>query len=379
VITGPKTVLLVDHDGEARAQLQAGLGQALADATVVAVGDAQTAIEYLEANTVEVLVADVAPPPDDDLTLLAFVRRQHPNLPVVIVSSLPETEVRAALPQLGAVPIVRKPAAAADVAREIRETRAATVRGRLQDVPLVSVLQVVRLERRTCSLLVRSGERKGRLHFLSGDLVDAYSFELDVDGEEAARHVLAWEMVTIDFERSLHNAERRVHTPLETLLLEVATLRDERRRTSHQEPAPSAAAEPDGDAPAIAPPRQSGDDVDRAEEVRHRAGAGDAATVAGPRLEGSAGPSGARAAASEVARLQASLDDLRMRTQATGELLQELAPLVADVARVLPNDPEITITEQLVEARLEEFHRHAATLARRLVAAATEVREGDTA
>lgn len=345
MITGPRTVLLVDHDPLEGRALQDGLGRALTECSVVVVRDAQTAIDYLEAHPVEVLVSELAPPPDDDLTLLAYVRRHHPNLPVVIVSPLPEEEVQAALPQLGAVPILAKPVSPGELAQEVRAARASTVRGRLEDVPLVSVLQVVRLERRTCSLLVRSGERKGRLHFRDGELVDAYAFELDLDGEPAARHVLGWEMVTIDFERSLHNAERKIGTPLETLLLEAATLRDERRRSRRPVADPQTMPDP---------------------EVAAEPGAIDAS----PTRDGSGNPPPA-ATEVDVGNLQAALDDLRARSRATGELLDALAPLVADVARALPRDPETSDDERRAEARLEAFLQQTVGLAERLAQAAS--------
>ena len=118
--------------------------------------------------------------------------------------------------------------------------------------PLAPLLHLLQLERSTCSLLVRSGARKGRLHFRAGELVNAYAFELDVDGEAAARHLLAWERATIDFERSLHNHVRGIHTPLAELLLDVAREQDERERDRTAAHAPdraeTAPAVPDLDA-----------------------------------------------------------------------------------------------------------------------------------
>jgi CheY-like chemotaxis protein len=238
VISAPKTVLVVDDEPAVRWLLQQGLPKHLPDYQVATVGNGQEAIDYLNAYPVEVLVTDIVMPVMDGFELLAHVRSRHPNLPVVVLATMAPDDVTRSAPKLGAMHVIQKPATAETVARSVHEARTATARGRMAGVPLSTLLQLMQLERKTCSLLVSSGGRKGRLHFLSGDLVNAYAFELDVEGEEAARHLLALDKVTIDFERSLHNHVRQIHTPLSKLLLEVATDLDESDRTV-EEPAPA--------------------------------------------------------------------------------------------------------------------------------------------
>ncbi len=238
MISAPKTVLVVDDEPAVRWLLQQGLPRHLPDYQVATVGNGQEAIDYLNAYPVEVLVTDIVMPVMDGFELLAHVRSRHPNLPVVVLATMAPDDVARSAPKLGAMHVIQKPATAETVARSVHEARTATARGRMAGVPLSTLLQLMQLERKTCSLLVSSGGRKGRLHFLSGDLVNAYAFELDVEGEEAARHLLALDKVTIDFERSLHNHVRQIHTPLSKLLLEVATDLDESDRTV-EEPAPA--------------------------------------------------------------------------------------------------------------------------------------------
>jgi DNA-binding response OmpR family regulator len=226
VFTTSRTVLIVDDDPAMLRLLEQGLPRHLAGYAVATATDGRAAVEYVRGHPVDVLVTDLRMPGMDGFELLAYVRNNHPNLPVVVLSVM--TSGPADLRSRGAMRVMSKPTSPAAVAAEILAVVGETARGRLASVPLAALLHLMRVERKTCSLLVRSSERKGRLHFLSGDLVNAYAFELGVEGEEAARHILAWDMVTIDFERSLHNHERRIVTPLEQLLLEVAASRDER-------------------------------------------------------------------------------------------------------------------------------------------------------
>jgi CheY-like chemotaxis protein len=230
VIHSSKTVLVVDDDDAVRAVLEASLPAHLERFSVRRRATDAEAIDVLRTRPVDVLVTDVSMPVMDGFDLLAYVRNHHPNLPVVVMSVMAPDDVRVGAPSLGILRIVRKPTSPSEIARHVLEAQADVVKGRMSDVPLDTLLRLMKLERKSCSLLVRSGDEKGRLHFLSGDLVNAYAFGLDVDGDAAARHLLALDTVTIDFERSLHNHERNIHTPLETLLLEVATQRDEALR-----------------------------------------------------------------------------------------------------------------------------------------------------
>jgi len=230
VISSLKTVLVADDEYAVRRFLQEGLALHLPDFEVATVADGQEAIDFLTSHPVDVVVTDIAMPVKDGFAVLAHLRNHHPNVPVVVLTAADAETIERNAPRLGMLRVVQKPATAAQVARHVLDARAETARGRMSGMPLTTLLQLLQRERKSCSLYVRSGERRGRLHFRSGELVNAYAFELDQEGEAAARYLLALDDVTIDFERSLHNHLRRIHTPLEALLLDIARERDERSR-----------------------------------------------------------------------------------------------------------------------------------------------------
>ena len=348
MISAPKTVLVVDDEPAVRWLLQQGLPPHLPDFAVATVGDGQEAIDYLTAYPVEVMVTDITMPVKDGFELLAHVRNHHPNLPVVVLTSAAPRQITERMPQFGTMHVLQKPASPELVARHVLQARSESVRGRMTGVPLSALLQLMQLERKTCSLLVRSGERKGRLHFLSGDLVNAYAFELDVEGEAAARYLLTLDRVTIDFERSLHNHVRRIHTPLETLLLEVATHVDEAQRDDAAATAPAIAT---ADAPSTA----------------------DLVAPRGPAIAPAAATAERTSTASlddAAAGLQAALAGLRTRSDATARTLHAAAPELARAStdlttadpRALPVGPD--------EARLLAAWSEVSELAARLVRAA---------
>ena len=348
-----KTVLVVDDEPTARTVLLEGLPRHLERFTVASAANGAEAVAYLREHPVDVLVTDVRMPVMDGFELLAHVRKHYPNLPVVVLSTLAPEDVLEASPALGILRVVRKPASAAEVARHVREADADTVKGRMRGVALGTLLDLMQRERKTCSLLVRSGEEKGRLHFLSGELVNAYAFSLDLDGEAAARHLLGLDVVTIDFERSLHNHDRRIHTPLATLLLEVATQLDESR---HRD------ADEDGGVAAGG----AGDQATRSTHDEGAAGRGDVSqeTVASGGLDGA------------LSGLHRAVGDLRSRSADTVEALTAAGPSIEQAAARLHEASAGGAGAALDDRRIAEAWREVAAVAERLARTAEALATG---
>ena len=385
MITGSHTVLVVDDDPGVRKVLREGLPAHLAGATVATAVHGGDAIQHLCKHPVDVIVTDVSMPIMDGFTLLAYVRKHHPNLPVVVLSSMAAETVMEGAPQLGLLRILRKPASPALVAEAVRDAHAESARGRMTGVPLAALLHLVQIERKSCSLLVRSGERKGRLHFLSGELVNAYSFDLGTDGEAAARQILGWHTVTVDFERSLHNHQRLIHAPLQALLLEVAAARDERERQSaRDEPAPheadpsmvtgaegQARLQQGEDVPATAPPSQTGPSAPATSPPEPPTAApepSEAAPEANDEpTDTPADPVPEPVSLTEAAAsLQQRLTMLRARCETTGAVVVALQPQLEHVQEALAADdrgPSERYDEGAVEASLRELAAVAARLA----------------
>jgi CheY-like chemotaxis protein len=327
VIRSLKTVLVADDEHAIRRLMQEALPHHLPGFEVAVVADGQEAIDYLTSHPVDVVVTDLAMPVKDGFAVLAHVHNHHPNLPVVVLTAAEVDRIQGEAPRRGLLRVVQKPASAAHVARQLLEAGSKTARGRMSGFPLATLLRLLQLERKTCSLYVRSGERRGRLHFRSGELVNAYAFELDEEGEEAARYLLSLDEATIDFERSLHNHLRRIHTPLETLLMDAAPRDDELRRDASANPA------------AVASPAAVGAGADERSPL-----------------------------ASAATDLQAAIAGLRGRTEGVARALDAAAPGLADVARALASDERATTVDE--ERRIASAWSEVTALARRLAHAA---------
>ncbi|NOX80450.1 MAG: DUF4388 domain-containing protein [Deltaproteobacteria bacterium] len=96
--------------------------------------------------------------------------------------------------------------------------------GRIEGVSLASFLQLLEQERKSCTLIVSSGDQEGRFYFEEGVLVDAGSD--GENGQEAASAILSWPHPSF----SVAKAEDRMHRitlPLAHILLAAAKVHDE--------------------------------------------------------------------------------------------------------------------------------------------------------
>ncbi len=96
--------------------------------------------------------------------------------------------------------------------------------GRIEGVSLASFLQLLEQERKSCTLIVSSGDKEGRFYFAEGVLVDARSS--GESGQEAASTILFWPHPSFSVARA-EDRMRRINLPLAHILLAAAQRHDE--------------------------------------------------------------------------------------------------------------------------------------------------------
>ncbi|MBL8601415.1 MAG: sigma-54-dependent Fis family transcriptional regulator [Myxococcales bacterium] len=114
-------LLLVDDEESLRLALKAHLRKQGWD--VVAVGSAEEALTAMARDPVEFLVTDVRMPGRSGLELVQEVRKQHPNVVVIVMSAYGSHEDALQAIQLGATDYLTKPFAPADLAFTLRKVQ----------------------------------------------------------------------------------------------------------------------------------------------------------------------------------------------------------------------------------------------------------------
>ncbi len=101
----------------------------------------------------------------------------------------------------------------------------AGVGGQLQGISLDSFLQMVQMEKTTCTLKVVSGKNEGTLFVLDGELIAAET--QDLQNFEAACAVISWNDAVIEIENTCTKTENEINQPLMHVLMEGLKLKDE--------------------------------------------------------------------------------------------------------------------------------------------------------
>jgi hypothetical protein len=103
----------------------------------------------------------------------------------------------------------------------------------MKGISLPAVLQVIDLERRSCTVQATADHRAGSLHFRDGLLVHAEAG--DLVGEEAVYEILAWQDPEYHVDTALFTGEATLESNIQQLLLESARRHDEAQRSTQDQ------------------------------------------------------------------------------------------------------------------------------------------------
>src|SRR4051794_14766255 len=235
---GTKTVLVVDDEPSVLFALSEGVSDRRGGVRVVTAANGIEAVAVLEAEPVDLVLSDLRMPDMDGFELLAFLRRNHPSLPVILMTALGSSETSARLANAGSFECLAKPFHLPDLKRKIAEMLTQRVKGRVENISLASFLQLLEMERKTCTLTVRSrdpeGDHEGKLFFRAGRLVGAATGSLE--GREAALEIVTWDHADIEIADVCPPVDPEIEVVLSFLLMEGMRLKDERERGKESDP-----------------------------------------------------------------------------------------------------------------------------------------------
>jgi CheY-like chemotaxis protein len=328
---GMKTVLVVDDEPSVLFALSEGLSDRRSGVRVLTAANGIEAVAVLEGEPVDLVLTDLRMPDMDGFELITFLRRNHASLPVILMTALGSSETSARLATAGSFECLAKPFHLPDLKRKIAEMLAQRVKGRVENISLASFLQLLEMERKTCTLSVRShgpeSDLEGKLFFRAGRLVGAATGESQ--GREAALAIVTWEHADIEIADGCPPVDPEVEVSLSFLLMEGMRLKDERERGKEAALLPEGADGPDLDELlAEAPPRPQSEELGRLLSEGLRGGKGlkgvEAILLVEPNgtVAAVAGDDPGDAMAAAVARF--------LRDHVTDEPLQEVLATTAD-------------------------------------------------
>jgi DNA-binding response OmpR family regulator len=223
-------ILIVEDDQAQSRLLSRAICQRRPDYRVLTASNGRDAIKLLEREEVALVLTDLQMPEINGFELLAWLGTNRPSLIVFTMTAYGNAETEARLSSLGSIECFTKPIDIASVLDRLDESMSQSIRGHVQNVSLTTFLQLIGLEKKTCTLTVRFNEKSGHLFLRKGELVHAKT--ADLSGEAAATTIIGWPHVSIMIEGVCAEVERSIHASLSHVMMEAVRMHDETVRDS---------------------------------------------------------------------------------------------------------------------------------------------------
>ena len=220
-----KNVLIVDDEKLFLASLTEGMKEFADDFTIITAGNGRKALDELRQREIHLVVTDLKMPVMDGFQLLLHMINEFPEIPIIVMTAFCTPEIERRVQDLEAFDLLEKPIDLQVLAGKIRDAITHSTEGHVKGIMLFSFLQLIEVEKKSCSLRITSLGRKGSLYFSKGTLIDAVYAE--TTGEEAAKEIVCWDDAEIEIINSPKKIKRRIHRSLQNLLMDAAKEKDE--------------------------------------------------------------------------------------------------------------------------------------------------------
>src|SRR6266851_5145916 len=189
-------ILLLDDDPDLLELYREILSQLPSRPEISTATSGPRAMAMLESEPYELLICDLKMPKMDGLQVLSVVRRKHPKLRTVVLTSVVDEQFRSRVYALGVDLFWHKPATEQEIKMFLdclesllgREDQGG-FRG-VQSKSLVDIIQLECISQSSSVLRITNCPVAGKIWVLDGELIDAEAG--DLSGEAAFLKILSW-------------------------------------------------------------------------------------------------------------------------------------------------------------------------------------------
>jgi len=222
-----KQILIVDDEKKFLLSLTEGLKSRLDDVKVFTAHNGKEALEVLKFTTVDLLITDLKMPVMDGFELLAIMSSHFSSTPVIVMTAFGTPNIEKHIRKFGSVQYLEKPTELSVMSDKIRQTLANKTQGFVQGITLPTFVQLMELEKKSCTLRIKQGEKIAMLFFHQGELIDAQCN--GQNGDKAAYTIFGWQDVVIEMQPPDTQRQRGITSKLNHLLLDALRLEDEKQ------------------------------------------------------------------------------------------------------------------------------------------------------
>jgi len=226
-----KNVLVVDSDPVMLQTLISLLKTQGDFLNVLASASSRKAIELLQEKPIDIVISAIHLPKVDGFRLVAKLAKDYPSIKVIIMTKNSHPLLRASIKNFSSAIHFDQSQDISMLTKRVFTELQIDYGGRVRGINLSSFLQMMELERCTCTLRVTSRDRIGTLWLNNGELIAAKS--QTAEGKEAALDIFTWKNVFIDIDYAPYEVDRQISIPFMMLMLESSQRFDEERNTGN--------------------------------------------------------------------------------------------------------------------------------------------------
>ncbi len=220
-----KKVLIVDDDRSFRQSLIDGFKSYEDKFSIVTAEDGMQACEVLEKEDISLVLTDLKMPRMDGFELVAHLSSNFADIPVIVMTAFGTPEMEDNLKEMGTFQYIEKPIDFSLLVEKILKGLAGPSQGYITGVSLSSFLQLLELDKKDCTLTIKTGNKSGKMFFRNGELLDArYG---NARGSEAAYVIVSWQNVEISIDNKCKISDKNIKESLGFILLEGSRRKDE--------------------------------------------------------------------------------------------------------------------------------------------------------
>lgn len=255
-----KNILLVDDETNFLLSLADMLKVSENNFAIETAANGKEASDIVDKGKIDLVVTDLNMPEMDGFELMAHISQVAPDTPVIAMTAYGTPEMESRLNNMGAFQYIEKPIDFDSLLHMINEgLKSGSTKGHVAGISLPSFMQLLELDKKTCTLHIKSAKASGTMFFNQGELLSATTGKLT--GQDAAFDIINWGNPEIEIENScnIKTADRDIEVPLGFLLIESARMKDEQNKPATT-PAPKdvqPAAAPEEDLAFVASPDTS--------------------------------------------------------------------------------------------------------------------------
>ncbi len=223
-----RKILFVDDDSILQIAMEKSLSILAENFIVEMASDGFEAVKKLEEISFSLVVVDLVMPRMDGMSLIGHIHEKYPDLPVVIISGMAETEIKNIAKSAGVLAYLKKPFQVDRLVSIIMDSlKKEADGGIMNDVSPTVFLQLMEMDVKTCTIRIIDTVSKeaGVLFFVEGELLDARVGALR--GIEAAYKVFTWDVVTIFIGNECALRENKINSQLQPIIMKAVGLKDE--------------------------------------------------------------------------------------------------------------------------------------------------------